>query len=154
MTLIIVIVMASESTKSTYMYAGLYKTVYMILISPFVYLVIIAHPEITRPPQSKIVAENDQDITFSCTASGYPTPEISWIYRGNEVHPGNGDPRPESSTQGQSVTSTLTFSSVSGMDSGKVKCVARPPPGANTGRIQLNTAEKPARLSVLGESHS
>ena len=100
------------------------------------------------------MVENDQDVTFSCTASGYPTPEITWIYRGSEVRPGNGDPRPESSTEDHSITSTLTFPSVSGMDSGKVKCVARVPRGANTGGIQLNTTQAPAHLSVLGQSHS
>ena len=99
------------------------------------------------------MVENDRDVAFSCTATGYPTPEITWFYRDDKVRPSDddNDPRPESVTQDHSITSTLTFPSVTGMDSGKIKCVARVSPGANTGGIELTTAEAPTHLSVLGE---
>ena len=113
---------------------------------------ITAHPKITHPPEPQIVVENDRDVTFSCAATGYPSPKIIWFYRDNEVRPGNDDPRPESIIEDHSTTSTLTFPSVSGMDSGKIRCLARAPPNAITGRIRLNTSEASTHLSVLGES--
>ena len=97
------------------------------------------------------MVENDQDVTFSCTATGYPAPEITWFYRDSEVRPGSNDPRPESSTEDHSVISTLTFPSVSGVDSGSIKCVASVPPDANTGGIRLNVSKAATHLSVLGE---
>ena len=118
----------------------------------FVCSTIIAHPEITHPPESKIVVENTQDVTFSCTATGSPPPEIAWIYRGSEVRPSNQDPRPENRTQNYSINSNLTFPSVSGVDSGEIRCIARIPPGPSTGDIRLNVTEAATHLSVLGES--
>ena len=70
------------------------------------------------------------------------------------MRPSNDDdnaPRPVSVTQNHTVSSTLTFPSVSGMDSGKIKCEARIPSGESTGGMQFNTAEEPTHLSVLGE---
>jgi hypothetical protein len=98
------------------------------------------------------VVENNRDVTFSCTATGYPSPQITWFYRDSAVRLGSDDPRPESNIEDHSITSTLTFPSVSGMDSGKLRCVAEAPPGADTGGIRLNVSEASTHLSVLGES--
>ena len=69
------------------------------------------------------------------------------------MHPCNDDQRlVESIVEDHNTTSTLKFPSVSGMDSGKIRCVARAPPDANTGGIRLNTSEVSTHLSVLGES--
>ena len=127
----------------------------------------IVNPEITEAPLPKIVAEDERDVSFSCTATGNPIPKITWMYRNKVVRPNRNDHNddddnddddddlrietPELDREERTVTSTLMFSSVEGEDSGRIECIASVPPGADTGDFQLNPAKEKTQLSVLGE---
>ena len=63
-------------------------------------------PSFTKKPANKILTETD-DTTFHCTATGNPTPTITWIKDGRTV--------------GQGDTLRLT---VNRSDSGKYWCSA------------------------------
>ena len=45
-------------------------------------------PSLTTKPSDQIIMEN-QEVTFHCTATGNPTPKITWIKDGKTVDTGD-----------------------------------------------------------------
>ena len=86
---------------------------------------------ITFPPDGQAYTVNEADpVTFTCSATGIPLPEITWMRNGVRLD-GNVDPRisvsdPETVPNGNiiSVSRNLTMSSTRGNDSGIYTCVA------------------------------
>ena len=58
------------------------------LISSFLTILVTVPTSLTTKPSDQTVIEN-QEVTFQCTATGNPAPNIKWIKDGQPV--GNGD---------------------------------------------------------------
>ena len=102
-----------------------------------------------------MIAE-EEDTHFSCIARGYPAPAILWEHAGRRVVNGDNPHFKVNSTKRNSsgllvtVTSFLTVSSADDSVSGKVRCIALPPPPDMLGGMALDSDDTSTQLSVLG----
>ena len=80
------------------------------------------------------------DISFSCTVSGYERPTISWSFSGNNLSNNtNGVTIMETFSGSYDITSTITLTNVSRSSAGLYQC---------TGRNGLNNVTAGATLTV------
>ena len=71
-------------------------------------------------PQSKSLIEND-NLTFSCSAVGIPTPSIEWMFNGSKITNHN---LTNSITTGRTTTLTLTITMIGLHHAGVYYCIA------------------------------
>ena len=90
-----------------------------LFISPSVPPVIINHPE------SSITRIAGEDAIFNCSSSGYPLPNISWLYNSNELTSTHTIVETvDNSTMPPIVNSQLTVTFVNLTDAGEYQCRA------------------------------
>lgn len=88
-----------------------------------------------------ITVVEGSEVTLSCTATGQPTPFVTWLRDGEEV-PTNSTPH--LSSMGGEGWGSLTISPVRSEDGGVWECVGTNVAGSNQESITL---------SVLGKSY-
>ena len=93
-------------------------------------------PNITFPPDGLVYTVNETDpVTFNCSATGIPPPEITWIRNGVTLdrnvdsrislsNPSDPEPVPTAIGNISSVSRSLTISNTRDNDSGTYTCVA------------------------------
>ena len=91
---------------------------------------IIDQPEITTHPISTVEIEGS-NLLLTCSATGNPTPSISWNKDGTLINVG-GDPRINLTEQ----NTTLSITNASRGDDGQYRCVA----SNSLGNATSNTA--------------
>ena len=93
-------------------------------------------PEFLNVPvsQTAILGSN---VTFNCTATGYPKPTITWA-KENDSGPVLYNPTAEILTgDGNSIFSQLVITEVKSRDYGTYHCVARNSAGVNSSSAAL-----------------
>lgn len=91
-------------------------------------------PEIVNVPvnQTAVLGSN---VTFNCTATGYPKPTITWV-KENDSSSVQYNPTPEILTgDGNSIFSQLVITEVKSNDYGIYHCVAK-----NSGGVKTSSA--------------
>ena len=96
-------------------------------------------PQLTVLETSITVVEGSE-VTLSCSATGHPTPTVTWQRNGGEVP---SDSTPNLSSEGGEGAGSLTISPVRGEDGGDWECV-----GTNI----VTSNHLPISLTVLSES--
>ena len=123
------------------------STYYIVNVSTKMQIFFVEPPVIYQDPQNTTVNENDT-VTFNCSATGVPTPIISWY----KQHTGNtlqlltamGSYTISSTTSGdQNVTSMLSITTAMLSDAGWYVCRA-----SSNGAMSTSSAT----LTVLGKS--
>ena len=108
------------------------------------FLLVLVKPEIIREPEDSTV-QSGETATFSCSASGDPSPAISWHREDPDDDPsGLGRRRqhqPRASVEGRS--GRLRVEAATAADEGVYVCVAE---------NEAGRAEASATLSVHGEA--
>ena len=93
-------------------------------------------PEIVNVPvnQTAVLGSN---VTFNCTATGYPKPTITWV-KENDSSSVQYDPTPEILTgDGNIIFSQLVITEVKSNDYGIYHCVAKNSAGVKTSSATL-----------------
>ena len=97
-------------------------------------------------PLNQVVSLQDEgEVQFVCSATGYPSPTIKWYHNDNDVSLMLNKYRVDQD-QSSSVSS-LTILNLYMRDSGNVRCVAMVELG---GEISSLSTSETAQLSVLG----
>ena len=102
-----------------------------------------------------MIAEG-QNITFKCTAQGYPAPTIVWQHAGQDVMNGESPQFKVNSTERNdgfiaTIIGYLNLSSADDSVNGEVRCIAHPPPLDMVGGMTLDSDYTSTQLSVLGK---
>ena len=107
---------------------------YLYFYSPFT-----VGTRLSAGPVDQTVTEYN-DISFSCTVSGYERPTISWSFSGTNLSNNtNGFTIMESMSGSYDITSTITLTNVNRSSAGLYQC---------TGRNGLNSVTAGANLTV------
>ena len=106
---------------------------------PFVF---VEPPAIIEPPVDQL-AEPGGNVTFTCSAGGFPCPTISWEHN---MEPVSGDYTVVTDAcTNDTITSMLNIHNVIGNDSGAVSCIATVNPGSENTSLSVTQS---ARLIV------
>ena len=101
----------------------------MIILNKAIYLSLSIHsvvkrPEIVNGPANQTAAHGS-NVTFNCTATGYPKPTITWE-KDNNSGSVKYNPTPNIPTgDGNSIFSKLVITEVKSKDYGVYRCVAK-----------------------------
>ena len=105
-------------------------------------------PVIEESPEYVVIKyETGANVTFSCTAQGFPRPTITWTHN-NEPAIVSRFIQADTNLSDDKVESVLTMTDVTARDSGPVSCIATVTPGGEV--TPLKTTEE-AALSILSK---
>ena len=93
------------------------------------------HPIIIKPPVNQVAERLGENITFTCSARGFPCPTISWEHN---MEPVPGDYAVVTNNcSNDTVTSMLTVRDVNSNDSGTFSCIATVNPGGENNSFSV-----------------
>ena len=96
-------------------------------------------PEIVEGPENQSVSIGS-NVTFSCTAKGFPRPKIHWIKK-NASYPLQSNPRASVIQDSGANRNQLFITGVKMEDYGKYQCIANNSIGAGTEEAVLSKGE-------------
>ena len=108
-------------------------------------------PSIITPPMQRVIAVvgNEQDTTFVCQATGFPTPQISWLHNGQNISQTTDERFQVGITEAGG--SRLSITQLRGNDSGSIKCIASSMVDIPNEQPLARNTSSITTLSVLGK---
>lgn len=109
------------------------------------FVIFISDPPTVHQHPQNVSTDSGYPSTFTCSASGFPRPSITWYTQnGSEIHPlpENLNEVTVNFTGAEGITSRLVVVITVFADSGDYVCVASNPVGSST--------SDPALLEVIG----